>query len=136
MISVTTLPVAISALYAGLLAILVVMLAVVVIRLRQTLRVGTGDGGNRDLVRAIRAHGNAVETIPLFLILLALYEINRGNVTMLHVYGAVFFISRVLHAWGLFSSGGASPGRLAGTVGTFICLLGLAISNLLKLFSA
>ena len=135
MSSVTTLPVAISALYASLLALLVVILGMVVIRLRQSLRVGVGDGGNHDLARAIRVHGNAVENIPLFLLLLALYEINRGNITLLHVFGAAFFVSRVLHAWGLLVSGGASPGRLAGTIGTYACLVGLAIVNLVKLLN-
>lgn len=129
-------PVAISALYTSLLTLLVLLLAFVVIRLRQTLKVGIGDGGNRDLARAIRVHGNAIENIPLFVLLLVMYELNRGNVTMLHVFGAVFFISRVLHAWGLMSSGGTSPGRLIGICGTYLCLLGLAISNMLRVFSA
>jgi len=133
---VTTLPVAITALYAGLLALLVAILALVVIRLRQTLRVGIGDGGNRDLARAIRVHGNAIESIPLFLILLGLYELDRGNTTLLHVFGAVFFLSRVVHAWGLFGSSGASTGRVAGTVGTYLCVIGLALTNLIKLFNA
>ena len=131
----TFLPVAISALYTSLLTLLVLLLTFVVIRLRQTLKVGMGDGGNRDLARAIRVHGNATENIPLFVLLLVMYELNRGNVTMLHVFGAVFFISRVLHAWGLLTSSGASPGRLIGVIGTYFCLLGLAISNMLRVFS-
>ena len=132
----TLLPVAISALYAGLLTLLVVLLGLVVINLRRSLRVGIGDGGNHDLARAVRVHGNAIENIPLFLLLLVMYELNRGSVTWLHIFGAVFFISRVVHAWGLFSSSGASMGRLVGAVGTYACLLGLAISNLVRLFSA
>ena len=127
-----TLPLPITAVYASLLALLVVLLVVVVVRLRRSLRVGLGDGGNRDLLRAIRVHGNAVESIPLFLILFGVYEFNHGHPNMLHFFGAVFLLSRVLHAWGLFSSGGASPGRVSGTIGTNGCLLGLAIANLLK----
>ncbi|MBL8525596.1 MAG: MAPEG family protein [Betaproteobacteria bacterium] len=131
-----TLILPITAVYASLLALLAVMLALVVMKLRSSLRIGLGDGGNRDLSRAIRVHGNALESIPLFIVLLGIYELNHASATALHFFGAVFLLSRVLHAWGLFSSGGTSPGRLIGTAGTYICLLGLAIGNLLKLFSA
>jgi len=123
----------ITALYASLLALLVILLALVAVKLRRSLRVGLGDGGNRDLQRAIRAHGNATEYIPLFLILLAAYELNHGSATALHLFGAVFFVSRVLHAWGLYSSGGTSPGRFAGTAGTLVALMALAVANLLKI---
>lgn len=131
-----TLILPVTAVYASLLALLAVMLALVVMKLRNSLRIGLGDGGNRDLSRAIRVHGNALESIPLFLVLLAVYELNHGRPMALHIFGAVFLVSRVLHAWGLFSSGGTSPGRLIGTAGTYVCLLGLAVANLLKLFSA
>ena len=117
--------------YASLLAVLVVILAMLVVRLRRGLKIGIGDGGNRDLARAIRVHGNAIESIPLFLILLAVYEINGGNVTLLHILGGVFFVSRVLHARGMLVSAGASRGRELGTIGTNTCLLGLAIANAL-----
>ena len=126
------LPVPITAVYASMLAMLVVLLVVVVVKLRRSLRIGIGDGGNRDLARAIRVHGNAIESIPLFLVLLGVYELNHGHPNALHFFGGVFFLARVLHAWGLFSSGGASPGRVSGTIGTNGCLLALALANLLK----
>ena len=126
------LPAPITAVYAALLAMLVVMLALVVIKLRRSLRIGMGDGGNHDLARAIRVHGNAIESITLFLVLLGLYELNHGHVNALHFFGGVFFLSRVLHVWGLLSSGGASRGRVSGMVGTMGCLIGLAIANVMK----
>ncbi len=122
----------ITATYGALLALLVLLLLAVVVRLRRSLGVGLGDGGNHDLSRAIRVHGNAIESAPLFLILLAVYEINGGSAGVLHLFGAVFFGSRILHAWGLLSSSGVSPGRFYGTIGNGLCLLGLAIANLLK----
>jgi uncharacterized membrane protein YecN with MAPEG domain len=126
----------ITAVYASLLAMLVVLLVAVVVQLRRSLRVGLGDGGNRDLARAIRVHGNAIESIPLFLLLLGVYELNGGHPNALHFFGSVFLLSRVLHAWGLFSSSGVSPGRFSGTIGTNGCLLGLAIANLMKVLGA
>ena len=110
-----------------------ILLALVTVKLRRSLHIGLGDGGNRDMQRAVRAHGNATEYIPLFLILLAAYELNGGGTMALHALGAVFFLARVLHAWGLYSSGGTSPGRFMGTAGTLVALLALAMANLLKI---
>ena len=125
-------PAPVTAVYASLLAVLVVLLVAVVVSLRRSLRIGLGDGGNRDLARAIRVHGNAIESIPLFLVLLGVYELNGGHANVLHFFGAVYFLSRVLHAWGLFSSSGVSLGRFSGTFGTIGCLIGLALANLMK----
>jgi uncharacterized membrane protein YecN with MAPEG domain len=50
----------------------------------------------------------------------------------LHLFGAVHFGSRILHAWGLLANSGVSPGRFYGTIGNGLCLLGLATANLLK----
>lgn len=124
----------ISALYAALLGILVVILMAAVILLRRSLRIGLGDGGNRDLQRAIRVHGNALECVPIFLVMLAMLELNRGSPTLLHFFGGAFLAGRILHAWGLYGSSGPSRGRVAGTAITIIVLIGLAISNVLRLF--
>ena len=131
---ISPLIVPITALYAAMFGLLFVILMLAVIKLRRSLRVGLGDGGNRDLQQAIRAHGNAVECVPIFLVMLAAFELNRGSVMLLHVFGAAFLMVRVLHAWGLYSSNGASPGRLIGTAGTIVLLAALAVANLLKLF--
>lgn len=87
----------ISALYAALLGILIVILMAAVILLRRSLRIGLGDGGNRDLQRAIRVHGNAVECVPIFLVMLVTLEINRGSPTLLHFFGGAFLLARILH---------------------------------------
>ena len=115
---------------------LVVMLSLVVIRLRRSFKVGVGDGGNRDLARAIRVQGNAIEYIPVFLILLGAFELNRGSAAALHAFGATFFTCRILHAWGLYGTGGASRPRVAGMIGTLTVLILLSVANLLKLFAS
>ena len=127
-------PVPITGLYAGMLALLVVILMLAVIKLRRSLRIGLGDGGNRDLQQAIRAHGNAIESVPIFLLMFLTDELNHGSATLLHVFGTAFLTARVLHAWGMYSSGGASIGRVIGTVGTISLLVTLAVVNLLKVF--
>jgi len=50
----------VSALYAGLCALLLIVFAALISRLRMKLRSGLGDRGNAELARAIRVHGNAV----------------------------------------------------------------------------
>ena len=60
----------ISALYVVLGALLVMKFTMDVVRYRRFYRVAYGDGGYHDLKMAIRIHGNAIETIPLALLLL------------------------------------------------------------------
>jgi uncharacterized membrane protein YecN with MAPEG domain len=123
-------PLAISAIYASILALFLIILAVPVIMLRRGLRVGLGDGGHRSLQQAIRAHGNAAEFIPIFIVLLAILELNRGPAWALHAFGIAFLLARLAHAGGLYVSTGHTLGRAAGVVGTFIVLVLLAGANL------
>lgn len=122
----------ISAAYAALLAVLVVILLLVVVKLRRSFKVGIGDGGNRDLARAIRVHANAIEGIPLFLILFVLYELNGAPVMALHAIGGLYLASRVAHAAGMLRTAGPSIGRVAGTVGSVTCVIVLAVLNVLR----
>ena len=61
-----------SSLYAALAALLIVRLSLGVIKLRRAHKVRLGDGGVPELEAAIRAQGNAVEYLPISLILLLL----------------------------------------------------------------
>ncbi|HEX9389808.1 MAG TPA: MAPEG family protein [Usitatibacteraceae bacterium] len=123
-------PLAISAIYASILALFLIILAVPVIMLRCGLRVGLGDGGHRSLQQAIRAHGNAAEFIPIFIVLLAILELNRGPAWALHAFGIAFLLARLAHAGGLYVSTGHTSGRAAGVLGTFTVLVLLAGANL------
>ncbi len=122
----------ITAIYGALLALFLVILTVPVIKLRRGLKVGLGDGGQTLLQQAVRAHGNAAEFIPLFIVLLAVYEINHAPVIALHIFGVVFVLSRLAHASGLYQSAGASSGRVVGTVGTLTVMIALAVANVLQ----
>jgi hypothetical protein len=51
----------ITALYAGVYALLLLVLAARVSGFRMKLKVGLGDGGHPEMARSIRAHGNSVE---------------------------------------------------------------------------
>jgi uncharacterized membrane protein YecN with MAPEG domain len=128
------LPVPITALYAGVLALLLLMLALRVIRLRWKLRVGLGDGGDKAMSRAIRVHGNAIEHVPIALLLLLVAELNHASPAMLHACGAVLVVARVLHALGLGRSAGASWERMLGTVGTIGVIFTLAAFDIAAFF--
>ena len=105
-----------SALWTALIALWTLALMLRVVRLRWTRRVGIGDGGDKDLAKAIRVHGNAIETLPIALLLMLGYELNGGLPWLLHVCGAMLLASRVLHATGLRRSLGTSAGRMLGSI--------------------
>lgn len=119
----TVAPVPITAFYAGLCAILLVVLIYRVIKLRRGLQIGIGDGGEEELSRAIRAHGNFVETVPLGLVLVLLSEMNGIQIGLVHMLGVMLIIGRCAHAWGLTHNSGTSVGRFAGMLLTLIMLL-------------
>lgn len=120
----------ITALYGGLLGLLYLVLCGQVVHHRRKGKVGLGTGGNPDLERAVRVHGNFAEYVPLFLVLLLVAELGGAAAWLLHVVGTVFLVSRVGHAYGLGKSGGISPGRFYGTLFTWVMLLGVALLNL------
>lgn len=124
----------ITALYAGLCAVLLLGLAARVIRLRWKLRVGLGDGGERPLHKAMRVHGNAAEYVPITLLLLLVAELDHSSPTLLHVCGATFVFARVLHAIGLSRSSGASWPRMAGTTLTVLVIAALAVTDIAAFF--
>jgi hypothetical protein len=70
----------VSALYAVLGALLLIKFSFDVVRLRMQYRVAYGDGGFSELQSAIRIHGNAVEYIPVALVLLLFMEMNGADV--------------------------------------------------------
>lgn len=118
----------ISSIYAALLALLIVWLALQVIKVRRAKRVRLGDGGEPELLAAIRAHGNATEYIPVSLILLILLELNGAQMALVHSGGIALLAGRLLHAKGMLSDN--LRYRVLGMQITIFTLIGLAIANL------
>ncbi|KFN51096.1 MAPEG family protein [Arenimonas composti] len=112
--------------YAALCTLLVIALALRVIVARLRLRIGIGDGGNPVLQKRIRVHANAIEYLPLALLLLGGMELNGYEDAVIHVFGCTLFISRLLHAWGLSRSSAASPGRFLGTALTLLLMVAMS----------
>lgn len=112
----------ISMFYAGLLVLLYLGLSLQVVRLRRTLQVGIGTGGNEVLDRAVRAHANFAEYVPLALLLLVLVEAGTAAPGWLvHLLGAALLVGRIMHGLiGLNRSAGYSAGRFWGTCLTWL----------------
>jgi len=122
----------ITSLYASLLALLIIFLAFKVVRFRLTKQVGIGDNGDKKGLLAIRTHANAVEYVPILILLMAIYEINGGSSLVLNIIGVLAVIARILHAFGLSRSSGKSNPRFIGTGLTWSIIITLAVLNILK----
>jgi uncharacterized membrane protein YecN with MAPEG domain len=124
--------VSITALYAGILALIVIALAINVTAHRVKLRVPLGDGGNAQMRRMIRLHGNAAEYIPLALVLMAIYELNGGGHMALHIIGVALIAGRVFQTWGMWATDQTNIGRQIGQSLTWLSVAALAVLNLTK----
>lgn len=122
----------ITALYAALLTLLVLHLLINVTKKRREHKVSLGEGGPRDIAlqRAVRAHGNAVETIPLFLILLGFVEYNSAPAYLIHLFGVVFTIARIMHAHALPKGKKGQSKRVLAIKITILTLAILACANI------
>jgi uncharacterized membrane protein YecN with MAPEG domain len=117
----------ITGIYAAVAALLIVILALRVSLRRRSVRVGIGSGGDETLALRVRAHANAVEYIPLALLLLLILELDQTEPLLLHVFGCVLIVARLLHAFGLSSSPGISPGRAIGIALTWLVIVAMAL---------
>ncbi|MEO8459554.1 MAG: MAPEG family protein [Dokdonella sp.] len=124
----------ITGIYAALVALLILILAARVMLLRFKLRVGIGDGGDRQLAKRIRAHANAIEYVPIALILLLLVELNQTQPAIVHGFGITLLVARVLHAIGLSLRSGTSAGRFLGTTLTILVIAAMALLLLWQTF--
>ncbi|WP_339760867.1 MAPEG family protein [uncultured Hoeflea sp.] len=68
-------------------------------QLRGKYKVSIGDGGVKHLIRIIRGHANAVENMPMFLIMLLIGALIGMPLIAVHALGLAFTVGRALHAW-------------------------------------
>ena len=89
----------VSAFYAALLVLVQVALTVNVVRFRRAQKVSLGtEKGDESLVKAVRAHGNFIETVPAALIIIVLAELQGAPLWSIHSLGMLLLIGRGLHA--------------------------------------
>ena len=114
---------------AGLLGLLAVSLTASVGQLRTKKKIFLGDGGDPDMLAAIRAHGNFMEFVPLCLLLIYVVSDFYGFWTVA-ILSLALLVSRVLHAGGML--GFIPLGRMLGATGTTVIL---AITSALLIVS-
>lgn len=87
--------------YAAVLALVFFVLAARTILLRVRHRVAVGDGDVAPLRRAMRAHANFAEYVPLCLLLFVFVEIAGAGAGTVHGLGLALLAGRCLHALAL-----------------------------------
>ena len=120
----------VSSLYAVVLAALAVVLTVRVIMFRARTGVQAGDGGDAAFGRAIRAHANFTEQVPLALLLIVLAEVAGARPGAVYVLGAVLVVARLASAVGL--SRGAGGPRQAGAGLPLLVIVAAAVMLALR----
>lgn len=108
--------------YAGIFAFLYLYLAFAVIRLRWSERVSIGDNGNARVLRAMRAHGNFSEYVPIALMLMMMAELGGVGTGVLHAIGAPLLAGRVAHGWCFLFAARNVKARVAGMAMTLVSI--------------
>ncbi len=117
--------------YAGVLGVCVAPLIFRVVKRRMEYRISLGDGGNRDLQRHIRAHGNFIETVPFALLLMLMNELSGADSWFIHVLGVLLICGRGLHYFELTQGTGYGRLRPIGMAMTITVYLAGAIGCIL-----
>jgi uncharacterized membrane protein YecN with MAPEG domain len=79
--------------------------------------------GDDILVRAIRAHANAAEYMPLAILLVLILALLNAPLALIHGLGAGFTIGRVFQAAGMFRENHPNAIRFTGNLLTGLLYL-------------
>jgi uncharacterized membrane protein YecN with MAPEG domain len=122
---------------SAVLVILYFLLAFNVSRLRGQTQTGVGAGADPSgpLNKAVRAHGNAAEYVPVFLALFLYFSLSAPASWIAWVV-VIVTVCRVLHALGMLMTktfnAPPHPLRAIGAGGTYLGGLALGIALLLR----
>ena len=122
-----------TALWSGLLILLMVILGVGVAVARRGEKVVLGDGGNARVLLASRVFGNAAEYAPVSIAALVVLTNLGMPAYVIHVLGGVLFLGRLIHAGGL-STEKATAGRVLGMSLTWLPLFLAGLMMLVHAF--
>ena len=86
----------VTAVFAAILGLLLLVLSLQVVRFRFKYRLGMGSNDDPAFEAAIRAHGNFVEYAPLALIMLGLAELNGVASGLIYWTGMALVLGRML----------------------------------------
>jgi uncharacterized membrane protein YecN with MAPEG domain len=118
-------PVPVTLLYGGLNALLITILGMLVSKARAAADVGVETPVPKEMIRTVRAHGNAAEWVPLGLVLLLAIELSgAGTRFTLHLAGGTLLLGRVLHAVGFL---GKNKLSVVGAALTYLVLAAMSV---------
>lgn len=92
---------ALTPIFAALLAFIFLFLSLSVIKLRFSKKVSLGDGGDPDLQAAIRTHANFTEYVPISLLLLWFVEAFTYSSNLVFILGSILVVARLAHIIGM-----------------------------------
>ena len=118
----------------SIVVIWLIILSWRVIAGRRSTGATLGDGGNESLERRIRAQANLTEYAPLFVLLIAILELQNQNPTALMALSVMFVLGRLGHGYALSFSTKNILGRVGGMILTLTALLLAATYGFVSLF--
>jgi uncharacterized protein len=127
---------AVTAVYAGVLGLVLVILSIWVIAGRGQFHVNLGDGGNEALRRRVRAHANFTEYVPLILLLVALLEMQHTSRMVIHGLLLLLVVGRLLHPFGVMAEPGSTRQTAGRATGAVLTLGVLAVAAVLLLLGS
>ena len=125
----------VTAVFAAVTGLLLLVLSFQVVRFRLKYRKDLGVTDDRDFQAAVRAHANLVEYAPLGLLMLGLAELNGVSSSLIYWTGMALVVGRVLHAWGMINGqGGPHKARMVGILLTWLAILVAAFLLLANIY--
>ena len=88
--------------------------------------------GDEALTRSIRSQGNLIEYAPIFLMLIFIAEYNGAHPHMLYLSSTLFIVARLMHGIAFGFMQYSRFLRVGGTLLTFLCILIIAVSNIIE----
>ena len=118
------------AIHAGLCGLILLGLGLNVVRVRKRVGVWMGDGGQPELIRAMRGQANFIEFVPLTLILIGLCALLGAGAWAAHLLGGALVAGRALHGWHFAQTDAPAWQRGLGTALSLLALIGSSIGAL------
>lgn len=109
-------------LYAGVLALLLLVISIRVTQARGQEKVFMGDGGNALVLRRMRGQANFIEYVPMTLLLVGFLEMQGAPTWELHALLGTLLFARLLHAYTFSFSTFFVPGRVGGATLTWVVM--------------
>ncbi len=120
----------VTVLFIAIFALTQILMTAIVGIYRSKTDIRFADGGDEEMTRRVRAHGNFVETVPMALLAMAAAEYAGMPVIVLWIGGIMLLVGRLVHYFTIRGSGWGA-GRSAGMALTFLPIAGFAILAIL-----